>query len=58
VIKTMLNLILKVLAMWSVGAVTGGLVLGAVIRKGEQARKDEFLTSVFASLEMIQSSRS
>jgi hypothetical protein len=54
----MIILILKVLGMWSVGAMAGGLALGAVNGKGEQARKDEFLTRVFASLEMIQCSRS
>ena len=53
----MLILILKVMAMWSVGAVLGGLCLGAAIGRGERARKDEFLTSVFASLENMQGSR-
>jgi hypothetical protein len=53
-----LILILKVLGMWSVTAVVGGLALGAIIAKGEQVRRDEFLTNVFASLEMMQSSRS
>jgi hypothetical protein len=54
----MLILILKILGMWSGAAVVGGLALGAVIGKGEQVRRDEFLTNVFASLEMMQSSRS
>jgi hypothetical protein len=44
--------------MWSVGDMAGSLALGGVTGKREQARKDEFLTRVFASLEMIQCSRS
>jgi hypothetical protein len=54
----MLILILKIMAMWSLAAVAGGLCLGAAIGRGEQARKDEFLTSVFASLENMQGFRS
>ena len=54
----MLILILKVMAMWSLAAIAGGLCLGAAIGRGEQARKDEFLTSVFASLENMQGFRS
>jgi hypothetical protein len=51
-------LILKVLAMWSLVAMVAGLSLGAAIRRGERARKDEFLSCVFASLETLQGSRS
>jgi hypothetical protein len=53
----MLILILKVLAMWSLIAVVVGLALGAAIGRGEQVRKDEFLTTVFAALETMQGSR-
>jgi hypothetical protein len=51
-------LILKVLAMWSLVAMLAGLTLGAAIRRGERARKDELLSSVFASVENLQGSRS
>lgn len=51
-------LILKVLAMWSLVAMVAGLGLGAAIRRGERARKDEFLSCVFATLETLQASRS
>jgi hypothetical protein len=54
----MLILILKILGMWSTAAIVGGLALGALISRGEQVRKDEYLTTVFASLEILQSSRS
>ena len=50
-------LIVKVLVPWSIVALTTGLVLGAAIRRGERIRKDEFLSSVFASLEAMQASR-
>lgn len=51
-------LVLKVLAMWSLLAAVTGLSLGAAIRRGEQVRKDEFLSYVFASLESLETSRS
>jgi hypothetical protein len=51
-------LILKVFAMWSLVAMVAGLGLGAAIRRGERARKDEFLSCVFATLETLQASRS
>jgi hypothetical protein len=51
-------LILKVLAMWSLISLVAGLGLGAAIRRGERARRDEFLSCVFASLESLQASRS
>ena len=50
-------LILKVLAMWSLVALVAGLSLGAAIRRGERARKEEFLSYVFACLETSQDSR-
>ena len=50
-------LILKVLATWSVVGAIAGLSLGYAIRKGDQVRKDIFLSSVFASLETQQGSR-
>ena len=51
-------LILKFLGMWSLVAVVAGLGLGAMIRKGERTRKDEFLSCVFATIETLQASRS
>jgi len=50
-------LILKVLATWSLIGTIAGLSLGFAIRKGDQVRKDVFLSSVFASLETQQDSR-
>jgi hypothetical protein len=50
-------LILKVLASWSLVAIVAGLALGAAIRRGERARKEEYLSSVFATLETLQASR-
>ena len=49
-------LILKVLATWSLIGTLAGLSLGFAIRKGDQVRKDVFLSSVFASLETQQGS--
>jgi hypothetical protein len=54
----MFILLLKVLATWSFVAMVTGFVLGAAIRKGDQVRKDIFLSSVFSSLEALQTSRS
>ncbi|HEY2646961.1 MAG TPA: hypothetical protein VGI34_08290 [Candidatus Acidoferrales bacterium] len=51
-------LLLKVLATWSLIATVTGFVFGAAIRKGDQARKDVFLSCVFSSLEALQGSRS
>jgi hypothetical protein len=56
--EKMAFLILKIVAMWSLLATVTGLGLGAIIRRGERARKDEFLASAFASLEAMQASRS
>jgi len=50
-------LILKILGMWSLIALVGGLALGAAIQRGERARKEEFLSNVFSSLESMQASR-
>jgi hypothetical protein len=55
---TMGILLLKVLATWSLIATVTGFVFGAAIRKGDQARKDVFLSCVFSSLEALQGSRS
>jgi hypothetical protein len=51
-------LVLKIFAMWSLISLVAGLALGAAIRRGERARKDAFLSCVFASLEILQESRS
>lgn len=53
----MSTLLLEILAIWGVAALVAAFGLGAAIRKGEQARKDEFLSSVFASVEALQSFR-
>jgi hypothetical protein len=50
-------LILKVYVMWSLVALAAGLSLGAAIRRGDRARKDVFLSCVFASLETLQTYR-
>lgn len=47
-------MILKILGMWSLVAIAAGLSLGAAIRRGERARKEQFLSYVFASLETSQ----
>ena len=47
-------LILKVLAMWSFMALVVGMFLGAAIRKGDEVRKDVFLSCVFSSIEELQ----
>jgi len=54
----MLILILKVLVTWSLVAMVAGLGLGAAISRGERVRKDEFLSSIFESLETMQGFRS
>jgi hypothetical protein len=54
----MMILILKVLVTWALVAVATGFSLAAAIRRGERVRKDEFLTCVFASIEILQASRS
>jgi hypothetical protein len=51
-------LILKIFVMWSLIATVAGLSLGAAIRRGDQVRKDVFLSCVFASLEALQGTRS
>ena len=51
-------LFLKVLVLWSLVALVAGLGLGAVIRRGERVRKEEFFAWVLASLESLQTSRS
>jgi len=49
---------LKVLATWSLVALVAGFALGAVIRRGDRIRKDQFLSCVFSSLETMQAYRS
>lgn len=51
-------LILKVLVMWSLVSMATGLSVGAIIRRGERVRMNEFLSCVFLSLEILQASRS
>jgi hypothetical protein len=51
-------LILKILLLWSVAGFATGLALGAIIRRAERARSDKYLSCVFASVEIMQASRS
>jgi hypothetical protein len=51
-------LILKILLLWSLTGFATGLALGAIIRRAERARSDKYLSCVFASVEIIQASRS
>ena len=44
--------------MWWMVGVSAGLVLGAIIRRGERVRTEQFLTYVFGSIEALQTSRS
>jgi hypothetical protein len=50
-------LILKVLVMWSLLSTMTGFSMGAVIRRGEQIRRDELLAYVFVTLEALQTYR-
>jgi hypothetical protein len=49
-------LVMSVLATWFLVAVVTGLALGAMIRKADRIRKDEFLTGLFLTLEALQHS--
>jgi hypothetical protein len=51
-------LFLKILVTWWLVGVAAGLVLGAIIRRGERVRTEAFLTYVFGSIEALQTSRS
>ena len=51
-------LFLKILVMWWLVGMATGLSLGAVIRRSERVRTDEFLTYLFGSIEALQTSRS
>ncbi len=48
---------MEILAVWSLLSLMTGLVLGALIRKAERMRRDEFLSDLFSTLEILQSSR-
>ena len=50
-------LVLKVATLWAVVDLALALALGALIRKGERARTDEFLTAVFAVLSRRQATQ-
>ena len=49
-------LVLSVLAMWFLVALVTGLALGAMIHKADRIRKDEFLASLYSTLETLQHS--
>jgi len=51
-------LLLKIFCVWSSLAVVTGFAAGAAIRRGEQAAKELFLTCAFATIEILQASRS
>ncbi len=51
-------IILAVFGTWSLVAVVAGLGLGALIGRGERARRDQFLSYVYATVESMQTSRS
>jgi hypothetical protein len=52
----MILLVLKVLVPWFVVASVKGLALGAMIRKADRIRKDEFLADLYSTLETLQHS--
>ncbi|HLJ22968.1 MAG TPA: hypothetical protein VKT71_02595 [Candidatus Acidoferrales bacterium] len=47
-------IILELFGTWSLVAVVMGLGLGALIGRGERARRDQFLSYVFATVESMQ----
>ena len=49
-------LVLSVLAVWLLVAVAAGLALGAMIRKADRIRKDEFLADLYSTIETLQHS--
>jgi hypothetical protein len=49
-------LVLSVLAMWLLVAVAAGLTLGAMIRKPDRIRRDEFLAFLYSTVETLQHS--
>jgi hypothetical protein len=49
-------LAMSVLAMWFLVALATGLALGAMIRKADRIRKDDFLADLFLTLETLQHS--
>jgi hypothetical protein len=51
-------LVMRVLAMWLLVAVAAGLALGAMIRKADRKRKDEFLAGLYSTFETVQHSSS
>ena len=49
-------LVMRVLAMWFLVALVTGLALGAMIRKADRIRKDEFLAFLYSTVETLQHS--
>ena len=47
-------IILELFGTWSLVAVVMGLGLGALIGRGERARRDQFLSYIFATVEAMQ----
>ncbi len=52
----MILLVLNVLVLWFVVASVTGLALGAIIRKADRIREDEFLADLHSTLETLQHS--
>jgi hypothetical protein len=48
---------MEFLAVWSLLSLMAGFVIGALICKAERVRRDEFLSDLFSTLEILQSSR-
>jgi hypothetical protein len=51
-------LAIEVLLAWSLVSFVTGLLLGAVIRRGERVHTEELLSAVFSTIESMQTSRS
>ena len=49
-------LAIRALAMWFLVASVTGLALGAMIRKADRVRKDEFLADLYSTIETLQHS--
>jgi hypothetical protein len=49
--------VIEIVGIWCLLAFVTGLALGAMIRKGERAHKEEFLACLFSAAEAWQSSR-
>ena len=46
----MFLLAIKVLGLWTAGALAAGFALGSLIRTADRVRKEEFLDALFSNL--------